>query len=412
MSPRVVIPLSLALAAVAFAVVRALQPPPAVFNKAAQSAFRGNAPLLEANPTARDSGTEGNLLRSGTPEEHTGPSLADQIPQASASEASQRILERWIGRAGLAHAKPDELEAIITGASTSLFTQKDRDYQFAVRRLAELDPERAANLWAGSAYFRMQSDLFLGDWAKKDPAAFGTWMLSQTPDTQRASASILGNQAQVDPDKFAQLANSLASSPAGPIAVRSAIQGMRDQTNNDHEKVLAYANNLPAGPIRDAALVETLKGQQSGAAPSPEALAALGRIEPEDARRVGRELAKVAEVLPEGAARESAYASSLREQADKDPAGAAKRLESLSGTPDYAAAVRGFVEQTARKDPGAAAEWALTIPASSPLQRISALERVASAWFKAAPDDARAWVEKAALTDTEYFQLTGRNRTR
>ena len=102
----------------------------------------------------------------------------------------------------------------------------------------------------------------------------------------------------------------------------------------------------------------------------------------------------------------------MREQADKDPAGAAKRLDALSGTPDYAAAVRGFVEQTARKDPGAAAEWALTIPASSPLQRISALERVASAWFKAAPDDARAWVDKAALSDTEYFQLTGRSRNR
>jgi hypothetical protein len=187
---------------------------------------------------------------------------------------------------------------------------------------------------------------------------------------------------------------------------------MRDQTKNDQGKVLAYAQSLPAGPIRDAALVETLKGQQPGAEPSPEALAALARIETEYARRMGRELAKVAGALPEGAARESAFTSSLREQTDKDPTGAAKRLDALSGTPDYAAAVRGFVEQTARKDPGAAAEWALTIPSASPLQRISALERVASTWFKAAPDEARAWVEKAALSDSEYFQLTGRSRNR
>ncbi len=415
MYPRFVIPLSIAFAAAGFAAARNFRPSPAASRPAAPPSDSASARPRETGAVIPASGSAGNPMRQGVAGDPNSPPILDHSldsAQSEESEAADRMLKRWLGRTALARAKPDELEAVIRGATSSIFNQKDKDYQFAVRRLAEIDPERAANLWAGNAYYRIQSDLFLGDWAKKEPAAFASWTLAQNPDVQRASASVLGNLAKADPEKFAQIAASLSSSPAGPIAARSAVEGMRGHTKYSAEQVLDYAQKLPSGAVRDAALAETLKGQQSGAEPSPEALAALARIEPEDARRLGRELVKIAPALPEGPARESAFAASLREQADKDPAAAAKRLEELSGSQDYAAAARGFVEQTARKDPAAAAEWALTIPSASPLQRISALERVASAWFKAAPDDARAWVEKAALSDNEYFQLTGRSRNR
>jgi hypothetical protein len=70
------------------------------------------------------------------------------------------------------------------------------------------------------------------------------------------------------------------------------------------------------------------------------------------------------------------------------------------------------VDATASKDPAAAAEWALKIDPSAPAQRAAALERVAREMFLKNPDDARAWAEKAPLSDAEYAQLTGRQRQR
>jgi hypothetical protein len=91
--------------------------------------------------------------------------------------------------------------------------------------------------------------------------------------------------------------------------------------------------------------------------------------------------------------------SALREQTGKDPAAAAKRLDALAGTPDYAPAVRGFVDETVRRDPAGAADWALSIGESAPLHRISALERVASAWLRKDPDAARrGWKPRRSRT--------------
>jgi hypothetical protein len=178
------------------------------------------------------------------------------------------------------------------------------------------------------------------------------------------------------------------------------------------EKGFAYAQTLPEGPVRNAALLEMLKWPGANAHANPEVADALAKADPEEARRLGRELSKNAGQLPVGPARESAFTQALRDESGKDPAAAAKRLESLAGSVDYAPAVRGFVEATTRKDPATALEWALRIDPSASLQRSSALERAAAAWFKADAEAARAWVETAPLSDAEYFQLTGRARVR
>jgi hypothetical protein len=324
-----------------------------------------------------------------------------------------RLSERWVQRKRLLNASEEALEEEIQKASLRPFWGfKNADHVFAVRRLAELNPERAANLWARNGEFRTQPDLFLKDWAKKDPAAFLSWSLNQSQDVQKAGASVLGDLAKESPQQFAEMAAQLNASPAGTAAARSAIRGLREAEKDNPGKVLEYARALPEGRVRNAALVELLNWPEAKAASDPAVLEALTQLGPEDAKRLGRELVKVAAELPAGAARESAFAASFRQQAGKDATAAAHALDGLAGTGDYAAAVRGFVEETARKDPAGAAEWALSIPESAPLQRMSALERLASAWFESSPDEARAWVENARLTDAEYFKLTGRQRQR
>ena len=403
MSPRTLISFSVLLAIGGFIGGRALS---------SQSAA-----LLQASPLNRfpapsaysPVGREVNVA----PGESRDVIIAELNSEEVTSEAGKRMLSRRIKDSLLANATPEELEAVIRNKNS---IRSDQVRMFAFQRLAELDPKRAADLWADASEFNGSDALTLSKslagWAEKDPEAFAAWTLSQPPEVQQRGKYALLDLAKQSPERFAVIAPALAETPAAKFAAQGAILGMKNQDKNNGDKAFAYAQSLPAGPCRDGALAAMLTWPEARPEEKPEILAALSRMDSDEARGLGDKLGKIAGALPAGAARESAFTAALRDEAGKDAAAAAKRLEGLSGSPDYAAAVRGFVEKTATKDPSAAADWALTIPAASSQQRSSTLEKLASTWFKANPDAARAWVENAALSDTEYFQLTGRNRNR
>jgi hypothetical protein len=124
---------------------------------------------------------------------------------------------------------------------------------------------------------------------------------------------------------------------------------------------------------------------------------------------VGQQFATAADTLPQGPVRESAFAAQISTAAKKDPLAAAKKVEALSGSSDYPAAVRGFVEATAAKDPAAALDWALSIGPQGG-QRTAALEKAAAEYFRQKPNEARKWVSSAPLSAEEYFLLTGFRR--
>ncbi|MEI6714230.1 MAG: hypothetical protein WCO60_10790 [Verrucomicrobiota bacterium] len=337
----------------------------------------------------------------------------ETISEEVASVAEKRMLSRWMRTTSLVRATPEELETLIRNKNG---VRSEQEQWFAFKRLAELDPKRAADLWAQNhdpdSGVEIRNSQSLARWAEKDPDAFAAWTLSQIPEVQQRSRYALDQLGFNSPARFAAIAPALSETPAARSAAANAIQGMKERDKNSGENAISYALSLPAGPCRDAALVAMLRWPEARPEERPEVVAALSRMDLEEAHRLGDQLGKIAGVLPPGAARESAFIAALRNEAGKDVAAATKRLEALSGTPDYAAAVRGLVEKIASNDPSAAADWALTIPNSSTQQRSSALEIVASTWFKAAPDAARAWVDNAALSDTEYFRLTGRNRNR
>jgi hypothetical protein len=413
MSPRTLILLCLVFASAGFAgahfmVASKVSPSnPSSLEAGAKKADAANCESCKNTPTnrfamlAKQEGKTGAL-----------PQSLRELETMARSQSGTPLEKRWWARKMLADASAKQLEEIIANFQNLSFRTQDPEYQFAVRRLAELDPQKAADCWAQNPSLRIQTDLFLKDWAKKDPAAFLAWNLTQTADAQKASASVLASVLKDAPEKLTELSSQLSVSASGPAAARAAMDGMRQGDKDNPDKAFSLAQSLPEGPLRNAALVELLKWPEAKASERPEVLAALAQIEPEEAKRLGRDLGKVAADLPAGVARDSAFISALREQTGKDPAAAAKRLDALAGSPDYAPAVRGFVDETVRKDPAAAADWALSIGESAPLHRISALERVAASWLKTAPDAARAWVEKAPISDLEYFQLTGRARQR
>jgi hypothetical protein len=410
MSPRLLPLLSIAATALGFQLAggfsRGLQPstvasaktvPPPVVPVESPSL----APATAASEAAvRPSGELGALPKGSLRE------LTLACEKAGSPAATRLALMEAIS-----HLKPDELRAMLAKetAGTDFYRSNRFDFQFAAKRLSEIAPEKAAALWLDARATHYSVDVLLGPWAKKDPVAFASWSAGLAPDAQKAVGQTLAKSAAEQPEQFLGIAPQLAQGPAGILGARGAISGFiaKAAKGEDPSNALAYAQSLPAGPTRAAALAELARWPGMNVAAYPEVAAALAQLSPAEARRYARQVDP--EALPPSALRESAYANQLAKAAQKDPQAAAKKVDALSKTADYPAAVRGFVEATAAKDPAAAIEWALTIGVTG-AQRSAALEKAATEYFRLKPADARKWVEKAPLTPEEYQMLTGRTR--
>lgn len=310
----------------------------------------------------------------------------------------------------------DELVGILQGElREGSFLRTERfDFRYAAERLCEVAPEKAAALWAAEDAVRSGlSDALIQPWAARDPVAMANWILTQPAEIQRAGRGALRSVAESDPEKFLTFAHQVGSLPGAGEMASAAMKSFlgRGSAAEDTGKALDYAAKLPAGSLRDAALAELAKSAKVEIPAHPEILRALGALSEGDAYRLGAQLVQKLETLPGGPVRDAALRASFANEAAADAAAAAKKLELLSpNSPDYPGAVRGFVERLAANDPAAAAAWAVSIPASASKHRTAALERVAAAYFKSNPGEARAWVERAPLSEEEYERLMGRKR--
>jgi len=311
---------------------------------------------------------------------------------------------------------PAELAELLSreAESTNFFRTIQPDFEYAARRLSEIAPEKAAELWLKRKGGILGGEALLKPWANQHPEAFVSWSLGLPADAQKAAAGVLTELARGNPEQFAALASQLAQAPGGVAGARGAIRGLSqgDVKAQDPAAALAYAKGLPDGPVRSAALAETALAyglDRVNLAANPEVSEALAALGPAEARNVGKQFAAAVDKLPQGPVRESALAAQISSAAQKDPQAAAKKVEALSGSADYPAAVRGFVEATAKKDPAAALDWALSIGPQGG-QRTVALEKAAAEYFRQKPDEARKWVSTAPLSPEEYFLLTGFRR--
>jgi hypothetical protein len=419
MSPRFLFPLCLSLACLSFFFTRQLAP--AASKSAQAAAASSQTPLLKSTQ---------ELLSEPRPIS-AAPSEIERVqPALSLQQILGTIREKDLAPADarleyietIVKLRPDALEALVydmtKNAEWWLQNNVSRFcFDFVVSRLAEVAPEKAANIWLSQDRFHGEADLFLGPWAQKDPQNFASWCLSLSPEVQLASARALGSIAFGAPDQFASIAPLLMNSPAAAKAAGEAMDFFIRQSSSDTSETLAkaieYAKTLPEGPMRIAALSrlpQTLPF--SDAITRPEVLAAVAALPPEEAFRLGINLSKKSAVLPAGVAREGAFYYDFFQQAGRDSLAAAARLESVVSPQDYPAAVRGFVGAIANKDPWAAADWALSIPPENSTQRAAALDQVAKALVRKDPAAAKAWVESAPLSPEEYFVLSGRQRVR
>ncbi len=317
------------------------------------------------------------------------------------SRLSARQIEGLIGK----HLERPDFERLIR-----------YDFQTAMRRLGELSPQRAAEIWLASPLktvaLRRHLGALLEPWVQKSPRDFVSWHVMQSDEAQRAMASVLGQFAFNQPDQFLELAESLSNSPAGTIAARRAIESLRIKKDNkspDVQVALEYARKLPEGRVRSAALVALTDWPGVDIVAEPDLQVALATL-PFAARETkAAQWMEKAEKLKAGPLRNAAIAAAMEAEASKDGSNALKRLKASGGSLDYPAAARGYVEAVAERDPAGALEICLTIPKGDE-QRTIALDGAVGQFFRKKPDHARKWVEQAALTDEEYFRLTGRKK--
>jgi hypothetical protein len=408
--------------------------PPAATTPAGATAKSAAPSASETNSVANGGDTEHTGIRPARLEpEFPAPKTFHEIDAALQSTGKSPAEKRLFLMETIGRLKPEELSALLAAeaANPDFFRRMRFDFQFTARRLAELAPEKAAALWSETPSLRFQSEALLGAWVRKDPQAFSAWALSLPKDTQRAAASTLGEIAAAEPEQFAALAPQIANTPGAATAARRAMETMTSGVGaRDPAAAVAYAKSLPEGTMRNAALAQLARLPGVDLSQQPEIVGAIQALPREDAARLGRDLEEqsrrdslspqatkdMLSALPPGPALESALASNFRRDADRDATQAAARLELMKGQSSYPAAVRGFVEATAAKDPAAAADWALSIDAtageSARAQRTAALERVAREFAERSPEEARKWIDSAPLTEREYFILSGKDRAK
>jgi hypothetical protein len=354
--------------------------------------------------------------------QETGPVASlSELFMNSTTEAGSPADVRLKWMRALHQLGPQQLEKFLQEelGRGSFLSASRFDFQEAFARLSELAPERAAALWVQSDALRASlTNSPFNAWAKSDPPAFLQWVLSQNSDVQKVASGALRELAISEPDQFFAQAHRLASL-GGAAEIAREIINSGQVFPNDPAKALEYTRRFPEGPMRNAALAQLAASEvfsKTDLASQPEVQRAVAELSGIDAYRAGQALAGRAETLPAGEVRECALRARLAEQAGKDSQSAALKLGELApSSQDYAPAVRGFVEGSASRDPLGALEWALSIPRSSQasaVHRSAALERAATAYFKANPKQAAEWLESAPLTSEEYFQLTGRTRNR
>lgn len=361
---------------------------------------------------------------------------SEAIPRANSLAETRRHAEN---APSAADAKRTLLRAIQTLNAKELESLLIQDFQtrvlweleapevqLALQRFAQLEPERAAKLWAETRFLTHTESklhtLFLIPWLKKEPDAFFQWFSALDPSLSRRARTFLQNTAKEQPELLFTHAAQLDKLSFAPRLMVEAVDKLCPTENGPPEaweKVLLQARALPEGRLRDVALAwiaqKNAKRKDSDfpILRESDVQKALAAVPWEFAMPGAPD--GILDHLPAGPLREWAVQNHMmRETKTSGVSAALEKLESLRGTADYGAATLAFVEFCAGNDPGSlalAAARVLSLPAESPL-RARALGVAAAALYKADPEAARAWVREAPLSPQEYFQLTGESKIR
>lgn len=286
------------------------------------------------------------------------------------------------------------------------------------RRWAEVDPLSAAKAWADGSE-KLVGDSFFSSWVKINPSSALTWFtaLEEGPQRQKARELILERVAKYDPQRALDFSNQITNEKDRNSLVARSLKTVAE---SDLPQAITLARSLPEGTTRDTALDTVitqiastdLAAAQKLIAENPDgtfsrasASVAAGLLKQSPAQAVAW-----ADTLPEGLARESAYAGITREWSTRDLEAVAGWLDKLPPSAARDAAVLSFAGRNAARDPEGATLWASTLPASD--SRKGLLMMTVRNWQRTNPEAAQKWIDSAeGLSATEKESLASLQTT-
>ncbi len=269
------------------------------------------------------------------------------------------------------------------------------------RRWAEVDPLSAAKAWASGSE-KLVGDSFFSSWVKISPSSALAWFsgLDEGPQRQKARELILERVAKYDPQRALDFSNQITNEKDRNALVSRSLKTVAE---SDLPQAITLARSLPVGTTRDAALDTVitqiastdLAAAQKLIAENPDgtfsrasASVAAGLLKQSPIQAVAW-----ADTLPEGTARESAYAGIAREWSTRDLEAVAGWLDKLPASAARDAAVLAFAGRNAARDPEGATLWASTLPAND--SRKNLLMMTLRNWQRINPGAVQKWIDSA-----------------
>lgn len=307
------------------------------------------------------------------------------------------------------------LDFVKTGFTDDLAKAFRPDYVYALNRLAEIDPLSGAQFLSRQPLGFITSRFFFGHWALRDPAGFADWLKDEPYSaTTHNISSFLATISKENPDVAAAIFRQLGDSSHGISGQHFMRTFLAEQNRKDAWKDgLTLLEKIPKGPVRDGALTEFAATDGFPLSEHAEVTQALSQLTGQAARDVGERLGGTAiGLLKTGEVRAAAITSNMKKYEAGGITDATNFLQTLP-TSDRIAGIAGLVQSKAAQEaPAKVGELALRIPPEFTKERIRVLDTLLRTWVKKDAQEASRWIQTAPLSDTEYFRLTGKPRSR
>jgi hypothetical protein len=297
---------------------------------------------------------------------------------------------------------------------------------FLIRRIAEIAPLKAAELWKSPGGTQAPSVELIHRWAKRDPSAYIAWSLQtldSVTDEQAKKALMEGvslavTRCERSPATWTRLSEAITGTPLE----KAFMTGFRERISEMSADATAQFLEETAHPgLRQAGYYALAQKRDVNLEKHPALLPFLASLDKEKAASIfyleihdvsglwdrAEELIKK---LPSCPLRDKAFEYLFQNPSLQNQEAISQKLASLDSS-DYPSAVVGLLKtQRGAIIPQQKIDWALSIPPTATQERALALDLAARDWFAKNPQEARAWVKTAPLTDAEYLRLTGAER--
>lgn len=270
--------------------------------------------------------------------------------------------------------------------------------------------------WPADALTREQRNGFLSSllmkWSDLDPvgaAKFFDTMQANAMHFHPAASVIAQNWAAIDPSAAIEWARSHSDTQGFQGAMNGAINGWWSKDHGAAEQYVATRATDSAGRQMASTLASYIFAKD------PErAKEWVGKLPDLETRRQAehvlviqmavndpRDASEYAATLPPDV-REATLGGAINYWAANDLAAAGEWIKGLSG-PARDEALGTYTYSLLRKDPNAAAAWAVTI--SDPKIRDKSLNGIAAFWLNKDPAAASAWIQNSSLSAADKRRL-------